>query len=190
MDRIAVTGGVGMQIGLEALGHPGVRHQVADLDLVAASPEAVSASVVDRFLVSHYHVVRPGVAKFMIQLVDPDSRIRIDVFPDLAGSIADARTVHVGTHWMPVLPLSRIFEHKAETLRRASAVKPIDPKHAQDARSLGEVLARRVPEVPPAALRPNVYGTDADSSCSRCELSSHPAWRLAPKARIFELLGW
>ena len=48
-----------------------MRHHVADLDLVAISLDAVSSSVVDRFLLSHYHVAGPGVPKFMIQLVDP-----------------------------------------------------------------------------------------------------------------------
>ena len=119
VNCVALTGGVGMQMGLAAFGHPGVRHHVADLDFVATSLDAVSSSVVDRFLVSHYHVVRPGVPKFMIQLVDPESRIRIDVFPDLAGSIADARTIYVGHHPMPVLPLNRIFEHKIQTLVRS-----------------------------------------------------------------------
>jgi hypothetical protein len=190
MRRIALTGGVGMQVGLAALGHQGLRHHVADLDVVATSIDAVRASVVDRFLVSHYHVVRPGVPKFMIQLVDPESRIRIDVFPDLAGSIADARTVHIGRHTMPVLTLDRIFEHKIQTLVRASPAAPIDPKHVHDARSLGAVLSRPVPDLAAAAVAPNIYGTDADWSCNRCALSLHPAWPLAPKERIFELLDW
>ena len=190
MNRIALTGGVGIQIGLAALGHPDVRHRVADLDLVATSLDAVSSSVVDRFLVSHYHGVRPGVPKFMIQLVDPESRIRIDVFPDVAGSIADARTIHIVQHAMPVLRLHSIFEHKIQTLVRASPEEPIDPKHVHDALSLGAVLSRPVPEVTAAALAPDVYGIDAEWSCNRCALSLHPAWPLAPKERIFELLGW
>ena len=190
MNCIALTGGVGMQVGLAALGYSGVRDHVADLDLVATSLDAVSSSVVDRFLVSHYHEVRPGVPKFMIQLVDPVSRIRIDVFPDLAGSIANARAVHIGQHPMPVLPLDKIFEHKIQTLVRASPVAPIDPKHIQDALSLGAVLSRPVPTVAAAAVAPDVYGTDEDSFCNRCALSLHPAWALAPKERIFEVLGW
>ena len=190
MNCIALTGGVGMQVGLAALGYPRVRDHVADLDFVATSLDAVSASVVDRFLVSHYHEVRPGVPKFMIQLVDPESRIRIDVFPDLAGSIANARAVHIGQHAMPVLPLDKIFEHKIQTLVRASPAAPIDPKHVQDALSLGAALSRPVPAVAAAAVAQDVYGIDEDSSCNRCALSLHPAWALAPKERIFEVLGW
>jgi hypothetical protein len=126
----------------------------------------------------------------MIQLVDPVSAIRVDVFPDLVGSLADARTIAIGQHSVQVLPLDRIFEHKVLTLSRASQSAPIDPKHVHDARVLGEVLGRTVPRVALGALAPDVYGIDADWSCERCELSSDSSWPLAPKNRIFELLGW
>jgi hypothetical protein len=121
LNAIAITGGVGIQIGLTDLHLESTRDRVADLDLVATSVDAVRVSVVSQFLVSHYHVVGPGVPKFMIQLVDPLSRIRIDVFPDLVGSIADARATEIGDHSIRVLPLERIFEHKVHALSRASA---------------------------------------------------------------------
>jgi len=126
----------------------------------------------------------------MIQLVDPVSRIRVDVFPDLAGSLVDARTIAIGEHSVHVLPLERIFEHKGLTLSRASPSAPIDPKRVHDARILGDLLGRPIPHVALGALAPDVYGIDADGSCERCELSSHPSWPLAPKDHIFELLGW
>ena len=112
MDSLAMTGSVAMQLGLAVLGQQGPRKEIADLDLVAACIGAVRPGVVEQFLVSHYHVVQPGVPKFMIQLVDPKSRIRIDVFPDLVGSLTDARPIDVGAHAVLVLPLERIFEHK------------------------------------------------------------------------------
>jgi len=163
---------------------------VADLDLVATATDAVQTSAVSQFLVSHYHVVRPGIPKFMIQLVDPASRIRIDVFPDLASSIADARAMPIGDHSIRVLSLERILEHKLHTLSWASPAAPIDPKHVLDARALGAVLTRPVPSVAPEALAPDVYGVDDDGGCKRCALSRHPDWPLAPKDRIVGLLQW
>ena len=190
LHGVAITGGVGMQLGIAGLGHGGSRDAIADLDLVADSVEAITPRVVDQFLVSHYHVARPGAPKkFMIQLVDPVSRIRIDVFPDLVGSLADARTISIGKHSVQVLPLERIFEHKLLTVSRASRSRPIDPKHFRDARDLGHLLGREVADVAVDALAPDVYGI-GDRSCERCESSSHPSWPLAPKERIFELLGW
>ena len=190
LDSVAMTGGVAMQLGMARLGRQSVRSEIADLDFVAACIGAVRPGVADEFLVSHYHVVQPGVPKFMIQLVDPESRLRVDVFPDLVGSLADARSTEVGAHIILVLPLERIFEHKVHTLGRASRSAPIDPKHVRDAHTLGEVLGRKPPDVAPEALAADVYGIDADWSCERCELSHHPRWPLAPREQIFELLGW
>jgi hypothetical protein len=189
LDSIAVTGGVGMRLGLARLGRRGPRDKVTDLDLVAASIDAIGAELVEQFLVSHFHVVRPGVPKFMIQLVDPVSRIRVDVFPDLVGSCANAVTMAIGGHSVPVLPLEQIFEHKRLTLSRASPSAPIDPKHVHDARVLGDVLGKPVPLVALGALAPDVYGIEADS-CERCELSRDPSWPLAARDHVFELLGW
>ena len=190
LEHLAITGGVGIQLGLAWLGRQGSRDEIADLDLVADSIDAIRPSVAFQFLVSHYHVMRPRVPKFMIQLVDPLSRIRIDMFPDLAGSLGDTRTVGIGGQSIKVLSLGGIFEHKVQTLSRASSSAPIDPKHVRDAVVLGEVLGRVVPLAAAGALARDVYGGDADLACERCELSSHPDWPLAPKDRIFELLGW
>src|SRR6185436_9289970 len=135
---VAMTGGVAIQLGMAGLGRQGPRHDIADLDLVAASADAIAPTAVGPFLVSHYHVVGPDVPKFMIQLVDPVSRLRVDVFPDLANSIAQARTMPLGEHRVSVLPLDRIFEHKLQTLARAAPSAPIDPKHVRDAQLLGD----------------------------------------------------
>ena len=139
-----MTGGVGMQLGLAALGRQGSRRksQISTCRSLHRSHRAKRGRAVSG---SHYHVVKPGVPKFMIQLVDPASRIRIDVFPDLVGSLADARTIAIGAHAILVLPLERIFEHKVLTLSRASLSAPIDPKHVRDAHVLGEVLGRPPP---------------------------------------------
>ena len=188
-NDIAITGGVGIDVGLDLLGRPGTRDRITDLDLVATSIDVVSEQVVAHFLVSHYHVAGPGVPKFIVQIVDPVTRIRIDVFPDLAGSIADARVARVGTQDLPVLPLQRILDHKMRTMSRASHMSPIDPKHVRDAEILGAVLQMPVPIVRPDALAPDVFGID-DAGCTRCELSRSAKWPLAPKERIFELLGW
>ena len=190
LDDVAVTGGVAMQLGLAAFGRPLARNGVADLDIVATSIDAVSASVVGTFLVSHFHMAGPGVPKFMIQLVDPVSRIRIDVFPDSAGSIGDAGMAPIGEHCVRVLPLERIFEHKVQTLMRASSASPVDPKHLRDALILGDILSKAVPDIAPEAVVPDVYGAEDESSCNRCTLSREPAWPLAPKDQIFQLLGW
>jgi hypothetical protein len=189
VDDVAITGGVAIQFGMVDLGREGSRDTIKDLDLVAGSVDAVAPGVAEVFLVSHYHVVQPGVPKFMVQLADPATRIRVDIFPDLVGSLARAKLANIGTQSAKMLALEDIFEHKLLTLSNASPTNPVDPKHARDARALGTLLDRVVPAVPDDSLVEDVYGT-SDGFCRRCELSKSPHFPLAPKDRIFSLLGW
>jgi hypothetical protein len=185
-----MTGGVAIQIGLAQRGRAGTRDTIADLDMVATALDAISPSVADTFLVSHYHSVRPGVPKFMVQLVDPETRIRVDIFPDLVGSIERSAVVGVGANEVRLLALEDILEHKLHTLSTASAARPVDPKHADDAHTLGELFRRPVPAIDRDSLVKDVYGVDEDAACQRCALSSSDSFPLAPKGEICRLLGW
>ena len=189
-EDVAITGGVAIQVGLAELGRAGTRDAIADLDLVIGSVDAVSPSVADELLVSHYHVVQPGVPKFMVQLVDPVTRIRIDLFPDLVGSLARSRVVEIGTHAVRVLGLEDILEHKLLTLSKASAANPVDPKHAEDATALGALFNRTIPPAVAGSLVKDVYGINEHVPCRRCELSGNARFPLAPKQLICSLLGW
>jgi hypothetical protein len=189
-DDIAITGGVAIQFGLAALGCSGWRSSIADLDLVASRLDAVASSVSEQFLVSHYHVPDPGFPKFMIQVVDPISRIRVDIFPDLVGSIENAGTFAIGEQPVNVLDLQSILDHKLLTISKASPARPVDPKHNHDARALGVILGREVPAAPAGSFVKDVYGGEADLACRRCEVSRDPGFPLAPKNQIFGLLEW
>ena len=163
---------------------------ITDLDLVARDLEVVSPGVGSQFLISHYHVPQPDAPKFMVQLVDPISRIRIDIFPDLVGSIEQAQTVTIGDRVVKVLTLQTIFDHKAQTLERASEARPVDPKHAEDARLIGTIVSREPPAIAPEALRPEVYGGAADLRCRRCQASRDVRFPVAPRQKVFEILDW
>jgi len=187
-DEIAMTGGVAIQLAMAGLGRAGSRRVIADLDLVADSIDAVLSSVTCAFLVSHYHFVQPGVSKFMVQLVDPVSRIRVDVFPDLVGSLMRARVVTVRAQLIWMLALEDILEHKLRTISKASPGSPVDPKHAH-AYALGKLLGCSNSAVADGSLVEDVYGID-EAYCRRCQLSSNPLFPLAPRDQIFRLLGW
>lgn len=189
-DDIAITGGVAIEFGLAALGYSGWRTLIADLDLVASRLDAVASSVSEQFLVSHYQVPEAGSPKFMIQLVDPISRIRVDIFPDLVGSIRKAWTFTIGEQPVKVLGLRNILDHKILTISKASPARPVDPKHDHDARALGAIFGREVPVAPAGSFVKDVYGGEADLACRRCEVSRNPMFQLAPKNQIFDLLGW
>ncbi len=73
------------------------------MDFVATSVDAIAPSVSRSLLVSHFYLPQPGYAKFMLQLVGPETRLRIDIFPDLAGSIAHALERLVAGHRLRLL---------------------------------------------------------------------------------------
>jgi hypothetical protein len=189
-DDVAITGGVAIQFGMAERGRNGARQAIADLDLVAGTIDAVAPSVCGAFLVSHYHVTQPGVPKFIVQLVDSVSRIRVDVFPDLVDSLSRARAAKVGARWVKMLALEDILEHKLLTISKASPISPVDPKHVHDAYLLGDLLNCSVPTVADDSLVEDVYGNNEDVECRRCELSRSPLFPLAPKDQIFRLLGY
>lgn len=189
-EKIALTGSVAMELRLAEQGAGRVRTTLTDLDFIVSSPSAVGSTVAAQFLVSHYHVVGPGVRKFTLQLVDPDSGLRIDVFPDLTGSLGTAGVVPVDGLCFKVLSLTSIFDHKLSVVTGASREKPVDPKHYRDLRALGAVLDREVPEVSASCLAKDVYETDVGLICRRCQLSEDPRFRLAPKREILSILGY
>jgi hypothetical protein len=169
-DALALTGGVAITLHLPE------RARLADVDFVARRMEAVRPSVTRDFLVSHYHAAPD---KPMVQLVDRETHLRIDVFPDRAGSVARA-TVH--DDWR-VVTASDLLAHKRTLLG-----KPVDPKHWHDMVALAALCGEPLPPAP--ALVPDVYCTDLAYVCARCERSRSPNFPLAPKRAIFDLLGY
>lgn len=170
-DGLALTGGV----ALAAL-VPGSRTRVADVDFVARRMDAVRPSVTREFLVSHYHVAPD---RLIVQLVDPETRLRIDVFPDRAGSVARA-TWRDG--WR-LVTAADLLAHKRTLLSR-----PVDLKHWRDVVALSALCDEPLPPAP--AIAADVYCTDLAYVCARCERSRSPDFPIAPKPEIFEILGY
>ena len=91
--------------------------------------------------------------------------------------------------WL-VLDFESMLDHKLLTLASASERRPVDEKHHRDALLIARLLVRNVPPVPPTSLGKDVYSTDLDARCPRCEASRDAAFPIAPKAQIFDLLGY
>jgi len=189
-DQVAMTGGVAIDLALHGSGVRSISDHVADLDFVATSRQSVAQGIVKDFLVCHYHAPQPGYPKFLIMLVDPDSRLRVDIFPDLVGALKRATRITLGRENLLMLDPDSILEHKLLTLARASETNPADPKHYRHALALARRSGRPIPRVPAAHLAVDVYSTDLRAPCRRCEFSRDPAFSLAPKREIFELLGY
>jgi hypothetical protein len=189
--RIALTGGVA--IGMHVDGMRGDRTPAVaaeDIDFVAEHVDVVCQTVTSNFLVSHFHLPQPGYPKFLIQLVDPATRLRLDFFPDTLGALCRARLADIAGVPLRMLDAEDILNHKIQLLSGASAGRPVEAKHYADAKRLGAICGRDVPTVPTSQLVGTAYSRDLEETCVRCEMSRSDAFVLAPKRAIFNVLGY
>lgn len=188
-ESFVLTGGIAVDYHLAAAGRRGLRDSVADVDLVTARPERFAMDRARDLLVSHFHVPGAGVPKALLQLVDPDTRLRIDVFPDLDDALASARPGRVGETLLPILGAEAILAHKLLTLERSSASDPADAKHFRDAVALAALCGRAAPQPPLHVTSTTTYAVDVTMTCQRCARSRTPRFPIAPKTVLFEILG-
>ena len=189
-ERIALTGSIAIGLHLDRSPHRRARLAANDVDFVADDADAVRSSVTTDFLVSHYHLPQDAYRKFLIQLVDPISRIRVDFFPDALGALSRAQVTDVAGVPLRVLEAQDLLAHKLALLLGASATNPIDEKHCLDAQQLGAMVGRDVPPLPPSDLGRTTYSQDTDARCRRCEVSHCANFPLAPKTAILAILGY
>ncbi len=190
LDGVALTGGVAIDVHLARSGRPQRPRPPNDVDFVACNQGTVSPGVTGEFLVSHFHVPHPGYSKFLVQLVDPDSRTRVDIFPGRPALIERAEWYDVSGTRVRVLGPAAILDHKFELLARATAERPVDEKHFDDALLLAHLSARQLGDWPPRVLCKEEYQRDPAIRCARCDRSVDSAFPLAPKQRILDILGY
>jgi hypothetical protein len=146
--------------------------------------------VTKTFLVSHFHRPHHGYQKFLIQLVDPETGVRLDIFPDLLNALSRASTTHIAGIAFKVLELDDILDHKLLMLRRSSTAHPVHPKHYQDVKRLAAACHRRIPRIGPSRLAATPNSRNVDEPCLRCEASRCMSFPLADKQRILDILGY
>ncbi len=192
LTRVAVTGSVAMDLHIGAA----IRDQrrpdqpAQDLDLIADATDVISADVIDKFLISHFHLPQPGYQKFLVQLVDPVTGVRVDVFPDSLGPVPRTRPQTVAGLPVRVLEPCTLLEHKLALLAKASTESRVDAKHHADAVLLARYCHRPIPTVPASTLETSQYSRDPDVTCERCEASRDVRFPLAEKHRILAILGY
>jgi hypothetical protein len=189
--QIALTGGVAIDIHARASNAHRARSRVAeDIDFVAESIDAVRPSVTNDFLVSHFHLPQPGYPKFLVQLVDPLTRLRVDVFPDSLRALRRAPAVSIGSYSLRVLDAETLLAHKLRLVSGSSAVNPVEEKHYADVQWLGAICGRVVPSLPASHLVRPAYSHDLEELCLRCQVSRRDGFPLAAKRAIFDVLGY
>jgi hypothetical protein len=183
-DEVALTGSAAIQL---ELGQHGAA--IGDLDFVASRIDAVFPSITRDFLINHFHLPQRAYPKFMLQIVDPNARVKVDVFPDSLSAIVRAHRREVAGRSVQVLDARDILRHKLRTLRNSRPDHLVDLKHQHHALMLAEFLQEGIQPVPSAHLTTDVYERHL-KPCARCQRSLNIEFPLAPKPRILEILGY
>jgi hypothetical protein len=189
--RIALTGGMAISLHADRLTDAVSRRLTAeDIDFVAEEVEAVRPTAARDFLISHFHLPQPGYPKFMIQIADPVTRLRVDFFPDSLGALDRAPLVDVGGVQLRVLQVRDLLAHKLTLLSNASATSPIERKHYVDAQRLAVICGRTLPPAANSHFTETAFSQNREEVCRRCQTSRCDAFPLASKQAIFDVLGY
>jgi hypothetical protein len=100
----ALTGSLAIEAQLRAHGLGFGRCELNDIDLVVADIKSLSESVAEGFLLSHVHPLAPE-GKLLVQLIDPDQRLRVDVFRAYGKSLSRSQRLDSETGDLNVLAL-------------------------------------------------------------------------------------
>ena len=79
LRKFALTGSLALETHLIGLGHLPRARTLNDVDIVVESIASIPETLAKVFLVRHIHPQVPE-GKMLIQLVDPDTALRIDAF--------------------------------------------------------------------------------------------------------------
>jgi hypothetical protein len=189
-------------------------HQCAlnDIDLVVASFDAVPETLAPAFLAIHIHPKAPA-GKLVLQLADPEERLRIDLFSPYGDTLAGSKLLPDGA--IGVASTEDLAARAAQVCLGLARGQSVARKHADDFRLLGAWADPRMIErawrdhrreddpvsfeearaVINALLQSRAellvvptYSQDVEELCPKCEATG--VWSLAPKSVILSLLGY
>ncbi len=211
-QNTSVVGGFAIRYHLTIAGKDLSLRSFNDLDLIARSTKAVDAKIQEGFLVYHYHPLAEGSS--YLALVDPDTRIKIDIFPyDPAPDKVDFVDFK-GKPVALVSPEDQLIKTVLDTLKVKSGLV-VDPKQFKDAEMLFEIvdkvkaaewwrvrgysqypqdlqeafyLAKQISRENPQLLKENPFKRPQPYNCSECR--SDNMFKLTPMEQVYRVLGY
>lgn len=140
-DQITLVGGLAIRYLLTKAGIDYPNREFNDLDLMAQSASVVLPTVAQDFLIYHYH---PQIKdNFYIVLVDPETKIKIDIFDNNPVALETVVVPYQGRE----LRLRSIEDQLTKTvfdIQRISKEKKVDPKQFSDTKLLSSVADMEV----------------------------------------------
>ncbi len=131
LREAAVTGGIAVAWHLgAATGRPAIR-ALNDLDLIVSGASAIAPGLSAEVLVAHVHPdARPG--RLLVQVIDPATRLRVDIFGAFGGQLARSRAVSFFDGDVPVVSAGDLVARLAALLLDLGLGEPVPAKHARD----------------------------------------------------------
>jgi hypothetical protein len=88
----ALTGGIATEIHILQRGRKPLLRNLNDIDFIAGSFDGIPKTLAKDFLFRHVHPTDPP-GKMMMQLIDPASRLRVDIFRAFGETISRASSL-------------------------------------------------------------------------------------------------
>lgn len=208
----AVTGGMALE---PALGSEiGRRRPFNDIDLVVSGFDALPSALASPFLFSHVHPHR-RTGKLAIQLVEPEQRVRIDVFSACGATMQRVKPAMIGDLSIKVVAIEDLACRIASEMMCFSRGETVPPKCAGDHARARQMVDMHIVEKawqdqrrkidPPSYAEASVqidealnrgsgrlvqpaYSTDTEAVCPHCQDSDR--FRVTPPRAILSILGY
>ncbi len=134
--QFALVGGIAIRYYLTQAGIDYPMRAFNDLDMIARSASVVSSSVVDDFLIYHYHPQTED--SFYIVLMDPQSRTKIDIF-NYDPAPEKLNPAFLRGQQVDLVSIEDQLVKTALDIRRISEEAMVDPKQFLDVALLMEI---------------------------------------------------
>jgi hypothetical protein len=210
----AVTGGFAIEIHHLRLGRKSSIRSLNDLDFITGSFDCIPETLADDFLFRHIHPLDPP-GKTMLQLIDPDSALRIDVFRAIGATMGRSSRLNLQSVTVQLISLEDLLAREArlaldlaqnipvpskyarDFLRLIELVNPADvetawqdhrrTKHPVTFEEASSLLQDLIPAHPELLIAPR-YSNDTEKACTRCQPTA--AFQLADPKVVLSLLGY
>ncbi|RKD52211.1 hypothetical protein BJ928_116111 [Rhizobium sp. WW_1] len=207
----AVTGGMALEAALAP--EFGRQRAFNDIDVVTAGFHALPSALASMFMISHAHPHRP-TGKLVIQLVEPELRVRIDVFSACGDTLERVRPALIGDLPVKIVALEDMASRIASEMMCFCRGDTVSPKCADDHARATQVVdinlvetawrdQRRKIDPPkyaeatvqiaealerrPGRFAKQTYSTNMDIICQHCRNTAH--FTVASPGLILPILG-
>jgi hypothetical protein len=214
LHQFVLTGSLATGAHRVGLGQIPATRPLNDVDIAVGSFDSIPTTLGKNLLMRHIHPLAPE-GKMLLQLVDPDERVRVDIFRACGATMARRQTLAFGKITLQVISLEDLAARLASLLMALEKGETVASKHAEDFKSLLPFVdpegvesawrdQRKLTDVATfkeasfrvenlIESRSNLlvvrkYSQDVNSICPRCEETG--PFRLSAAMEIMSVLGY